>query len=224
MTQAISTNPSSSLSHSTTDTTRTDFNILTAPLDLARWAIHKFQNLNVEADKNIPQNTLALKDIVRRAIDTIKVFHKTTLKTAAEESGKLEKITRDFLTKTLHFLDIGELGEVLQDKMAEKTSYAVGIVSFIAYQVFHALPYLLAAALVAGTILLFQSSPVLLFAILAGGILMIQVFLAYHLVLGVQKANDLLVQSLTPFQQLKNAILLPIRAVQSVANWALSKL
>lgn len=169
-----------------------------------RIVIERLKNLSVEEeDSHIP----SLEEL---AMDVVKLFHnhhKRIVKDGFLWSEKAGAAVSNVAAYALFPLSLCRAGQTIQHLIAHRLLGGLTqTVVFCALQIRHFFPYIVLTTLIAGTIGLYQTDPMALTALLAGGMLATQLWLLYRLVKTVDATKKMFEQSsvLHPLSSLKN--------------------
>lgn len=176
------------------------------PLHYFDLLIDTMRNLPVEERKHINTTVPDPLDFVQIALKAIRDYHIRTLKFGSEASDDLKIACAEYLKplfpSSCCFIINGDSIRV------GLFGNSVKVIAFIAIQIFHAIPYILSAALITGTVFLYQTAPITLGAGVAGSLLAIQVYYIFRLVKEIEVTNQILDQRLDEISRRFDVVLL----------------
>ncbi|NGX39096.1 MAG: hypothetical protein KR126chlam1_00416 [Chlamydiae bacterium] len=158
------------------------------PLTSTSKEISRLGSLPIEK-RDDPDDSLNPREMLSRIVSGLYYNHTLFIKKSSEWSGHIEKGTEVAIKWVLTPVTFCHLGETLQKHISQKLANLIRLVTFLALQILHILPYLLGSGLFSTMSYLFYTSPEALIAFIAGSILIIQTLLIYKLIEGVRRTN-----------------------------------
>lgn len=163
--------------------------VVTAPFTALSWVIDRLKHLDERPVEATPDGRIDLRGLSSKFYSSVLLFHTRVLKYGSQWSELAENGVNYLLSKSLSPLCFCRVGRSIQTNISKGLANLTRVVTFSAIQVFHIAPYLFAAGLLGGSILLFYSSPAALITCFVGTILLIQVLLIYQLIETVRWTN-----------------------------------
>lgn len=124
-------------------------------------------------------------------------WHKNVLINSNHYAGKVEWAVEKVIKWSLFPLTFSQIGVSIQTLIAEKIiGRLVFVVTYCALQIFHIIPYITSSALITGTLFLYHTAPVALITMLAGSILILNLYFLYRANRGIDDTNQTLTREL----------------------------
>ena len=175
-----------------------------SPIHLFNYGIKALQNLPVEPE-HFSNTTPELLEVAKKIITSFTQYHSRILKSTSTWSGEIRNTAENATKFVLSPISFCKIGKAIQTVIAEKTIGNIAqVLSFIAMQVFHILPYTIIAAFASGVIFLYYQAPVALITCFAGSLLLVQVYFIIRLVKEIEVTNKILETNLNSLQIFKS--------------------
>lgn len=207
-------------------------NIISWPMQKMGEIIDTLQQLPIEEKSRFDTGLPTLADMVKAFV----TYHKQIFKSSSQWADEVKNATERFTRYILYPLSIFHIGESLRTTISQKiVGNLAKAVAFVAFQLFHLIPWLLIVSAFEGIHFLYIVAPVQLLTALAGTSL----FLFYRLVKEIEITNKILEADLDQAQNIslkfksmgravKSAVLIPLRwcaswVPRSVITYCVSK-
>lgn len=183
-------------------------NVITFPFQALDWLINKVKEVPDVQRHRIDVPTII--DIAYRIYSAFALYHRRILIHSSHWSDDVKKAST-ICTKTFFYpISFCRIGQAIQDTICEKILGNIAkAVSFIAFQVFHSIPYLLISCVVASATLLYNVTPIVPLTILNATI----VYFLYRLVKEIELSNQILEEKL---DQVNNGVVILKQTAKAV--------
>ena len=189
-------------------------NIVTFPFQKIAEVINQLQQLPVEEKKRYETGLPTLADIAK----AFTTYHKQIFRSSSQWSEEVKNATERFTRFILYPLSIFHIGESFRTTISQKIVGNIAkAISFVVFQAFHLIPWLLLVSAFEGIHFLYIIAPVQLLTALAGTSL----FLFYRLVKEIEISNKILEEKL---DQVNNGVAWLKATAHSVKSAAMGSL
>jgi membrane protein implicated in regulation of membrane protease activity len=183
------------------------------------WGINFFKNLPIEERKEVDIYTPSPMEIAKSGIDLFADYHIRVLKTTSRWSEGVRNRVEWLLSKSLFPLSFCKIGKALQHSISYDLIGSVAqIVAFCALHVFHLVPYVVISTLIVGSVTMYYTDPYTLTSILAGAMLLTNLWFIYRLVKTVESTHKTFQQKADEFIYNWNMVELVKNTLRSTVN------
>lgn len=186
-TQAV--NPFRGADNAVAEALRRGGNLAGLPVDIADHLISQLANQRIQVQEETKREMPSLGKVALKIKDTVKRFHLQIGVDGARFSEYVAVGAKTTLRIVFTPLAFCQTGETLREIISSKLASVARVITFGLTQFLHAVPYLIGSALVTGTVLLFESSPVHLLCLIGGALLLVQVLTSYFTIKGLEVGN-----------------------------------
>ena len=175
---------------------------ISLPFQVTGWIFDKLKNPDSAEQPSNPSQIFA---IGKKALEYIANYHKDALQSSLEWADGVKYGTVTVVDLALYPLKFSKIGQSIRCTLSEKVMGNIArTLAFCAFQFFHILPYIIPLMLTSGILFLYYKATVGMITILAGSILVVQIFLIWQMVAAVQETNRILEKNTEVFYSAQN--------------------
>ncbi|NGX38579.1 MAG: hypothetical protein K1000chlam2_01753 [Chlamydiae bacterium] len=173
------------------------------PFQIMGWGLDKLKN-PVSTEQQQPSKTSQIIVIGKKTLEHVRNYHNDIFQSSLDWADSVKNGTVTVVELTLYPLKFSKIGLSIRRTLSEKIMGNITrTLAFCAFQFFHILPYVFPVALTAGTLFLYYKATVGMITILAGSILIVQIFLIWQLVVVAKETNKILERNTEVFHSVQ---------------------